>query len=221
MRAIGPNSEPTSLPGPQLRWSDGLLDDQARIVAVRHGETQWSALRRHTGRTDIPLEPAGEAEAVQVGKRLAGHQFSLVISSPLRRARRTCELAGFGASARVCDDLAEWDYGDMEGKTTDEIRADRPGWDIWTDGVLGGESLEEVANRADRVVALVRGRGGDVLAFAHAHILRVIAARWLDLDPGFGRGLLLAPATISILGWERENSAIVRWNDGAGDPFSS
>ena len=206
---------PTSLPGPRRRWSDGLLDPKVQLVGVRHGETQWSASRRHTGRTDIPLEPQGEAQAVEVGRRLGGHRFSLVICSPLRRAIRTCELAGFGESAKLCDDLVEWDYGEMEGRTTAEIRAGLPGWDIWKDGVAGGESLAEVRERADRVISLVRSQQGDVLAFAHAHILRVIAARWLDLDPAFGHGLVLGPATISILGWERETPAIVCWNDSS------
>jgi broad specificity phosphatase PhoE len=207
---------PTSLPGPGRRWSDGHLADQVQLVAVRHGETRWSAERRHTGRTDVPLEPQGEVQAEKVGQRLAGHPFSLVISSPLLRARRTCELAGFGESVRLCDDLAEWDYGAMEGMTTNRIRVDRPGWDIWTDGVVGGESLAEVSARADRVISLVRAQDGDVLAFGHAHVLRVIAARWVDLDARCGKGLVLGPGTISILGWERENPAIVCWNDVAG-----
>ena len=191
-----------------------------RIFVVRHGETEWSLTRRHTGRTDIPLEPEGESQAIAVGKRLAGHPYSLVLTSPLERARRTCQLAGFGDVAVVCDELAEWDYGEMEGRTTDQIRKDSPGWVIWTDGVVGGESLEQVRRRADDVVAMVRAQPGDVLAFAHAHILRVIAARWVGLEPDYGASLVLGPATISVLGWEREVPVVVRWNDGAGDPLT-
>jgi broad specificity phosphatase PhoE len=192
----------------------------ARLVAVRHGQTEWSATRRHTGRTNIPLEPEGELQAIAVGKRLAGHEFSLVLTSPLERARRTCELAGFGDVAVVSDELAEWDYGEMEGRTTEQIRLGSPGWVIWTDGVIGGESLDQVCRRADAVVSMVRAQPGDVLAFAHAHILRVIAARWLGLEPGCGRNLVLGPATISVLGWEREVPAVLRWNDGSGDPLT-
>jgi broad specificity phosphatase PhoE len=193
---------------------------RSRLVAVRHGETEWSSSRRHTGRTDIPLESAGENQAIGVGRRLVGHAFSLVLTSPLARARRTCELAGFGEVAEVCDDLAEWDYGEMEGRTTEEIRLERPGWVIWEDGVIRGESLESVRQRADRIVAMVRGQSGDVLAFAHAHILRVIAARWVGLEPVCGKGLVLGPAAISLLGWEREIPVVVRWNDSGGDPLA-
>jgi probable phosphoglycerate mutase len=197
-----------------------VAEQKSRFVCVRHGETEWSATRRHTGRSDIPLEPEGEKQAVQVGRRLTDHEFSLVLTSPLERARRTCELAGFGDVATEDDDLAEWDYGEMEGRTTEQIRTASPDWSIWTDGVSGGESLEHVSERADRVVSNVRRQEGDVLAFAHAHILRVIAARWLGLEPDYGRSLVLGPATISILGWEREIPVVVRWNDGTGDPLS-
>lgn len=196
-----------------------MAEQESRLVCVRHGETEWSSTRRHTGRSDIPLRPEGEEQAVEVGRRLEGHEFSLVLVSPLERARRTCELAGFGAVAVESDDLAEWDYGEMEGRTTEQIRTDLPGWSIWADGVSGGESLEHVSRRADRIVSTVREQPGDVLAFAHAHVLRVIAARWLGLEPDYGRSLVLGPASISILGWEREIPVVVRWNDGSGDPL--
>jgi len=188
-----------------------------RLIAVRHGATAWSQSRRHTGRTDIPLEPEGKEQSVEIGRRLAGHDFQLVLTSPLERARMTCELAGFGSVAIVNDDLVEWDYGEMEGKTTQEIREQRPGWDIWTDGVIGGETLEEVSARADRVIADVRSQPGDVLVFAHAHILRVIGARWVGLEPEAGRLLTLSPATLSILTWEREAPVVGCWNDGGAD----
>jgi len=225
-------AEPLSLPVLRRGCSDARMgvavspesdrdpEQSNRLVAVRHGTTAWSLTRRHTGRTDIPLEPEGETQAIAVGRRLAGHHFALVLMSPLERARVTCELAGFGESARICDDLAEWDYGAMEGLTTTEIRLARPGWDLWTDGVEGGESLHEVTLRADRVIHTVRAQQGDVLVFAHAHILRVMAARWVGLDPGAGRLFSLAPATLSVLDWERETPVIARWNDAIGDPLS-
>jgi probable phosphoglycerate mutase len=189
------------------------------LVAVRHGATAWSQSLRHTGRTDIELEPVGREQAREVGRRLAGHRFALVLTSPLTRARETSALAGF-ADAEVCDDLAEWNYGAYEGMTTAEIRADAPDWSLWRDGVPGGETLEEVGRRADRVVALVRQTAGDVLVFAHAHILRVIAARWIARPPGDGARLVLNPATISVLGWERETPVVERWNVTTGDPLA-
>jgi probable phosphoglycerate mutase len=171
---------------------------------------------RHTGRTDIGLEPEGRDQAWEVGLRLAGHPFARVLTSPLARARVTAELAGF-AHAEVCDDLREWDYGAYEGRTTADIRSEAPGWSLWRDGVPAGESVEDVARRADRVVALVRHTAGDVLVFAHAHILRVIAARWIARPAGEGARLVLDPATISVLGWERETPVVERWNVTTGD----
>jgi broad specificity phosphatase PhoE len=197
-------------------WPNGM---GPRLIAVRHGTTAWSRSRRHTGRTDIPLEPEGLEQAMEVGLRLAGHQFQMVLTSPLERARMTCDLAGCGKVARVCDDLAEWDYGDMEGRTTQEIRTERPGWDIWTDGVVGGETLEQVTDRADRVISDVRSQAGDVLVFAHAHILRIIAARWIGLEARAGKLFTLSPATLSVLTWERETAVLGCWNDGASDPI--
>ncbi len=189
----------------------------ARLVVVRHGATEWSRAGRHTGRTDLPLLEDGRSEARALGRRLAGHDFALVLCSPMRRARETAEIAGFGPRAQECADLCEWDYGAYEGMTTDDIRAERPGWSLWSDGVPGGETTQEVGARADRVIALARDRSGDVLAFAHAHVLRVVAARWVGLAPGAGAVFTLAPATISVLGWERDTAVVSRWNDAAGD----
>ena len=187
-----------------------------RLVVVRHGATTWSTAGRHTGRTDVPLDAEGEAQARHLGERLKGLAFARILCSPLGRARRTCELAGFGDRAQITDDLAEWDYGDYEGLTTDQIRRDRPGWTLWDDGVEGGERIDQVAARADRVVALVRQGQGDALAFAHGHLLRVLAARWLTLAPQWGRALLLAPAGLGVLSWEREVPALGRWDDDGG-----
>lgn len=194
---------------------------RARLVAVRHGSTAWSATRRHTGRSDILLDEEGREQALAVGRRLTGHEFPVVLTSPLLRARETCELAGFAAGAVVCEDLVEWDYGTIEGLTTAQVRESTgdPGWDIWVNGADGGETLEQVCERADRVVALVRSEPRDVLVFAHAHILRVVAVRWLGLDPGHGRYLSLSPAAVSLLDWERETPVIGRWNDDGGDPL--
>ncbi|HUO47742.1 MAG TPA: histidine phosphatase family protein [Acidimicrobiales bacterium] len=190
----------------------------ARLVVVRHGATAWSTAGRHTGTTDLPLEPEGRAQAEALALRLAGHAYAEVLTSPLRRAADTCALAGFGTRAVVEEGLREWDYGDYEGRTTDEVRAGRPGWTIWRDGVPGGETLQEVAARADEVIARVRASGGDTLAFAHAHILRVLAARWLGLEASAGAHLVLGPAAPCVLGWERETPALVRWNDTGSGP---
>jgi len=194
-------------------------DDPARLVVIRHGATEWSRSGRHTGRTDLPLLEAGRREAEELGRRLAGHRFGLVLVSPMRRARQTCAIAGFGPRAEECPDLCEWDYGDYEGRTTDDIRAERPEWSLWRDGVPGGETAQDVGARADHVIARVRDRTSDVLAFAHAHVLRVMAARWVGLPATSGALLTLAPATISVLGWERDTAVVSRWNDAAGDPL--
>jgi broad specificity phosphatase PhoE len=190
-------------------------DPRPRLWLVRHGETEWSRLGRHTGRTEVPLTAAGEAQARALGDVLAGHPFSEVLSSPRRRAMDTCRLAGFGERCAVDDDLREWDYGVDEGRTTPEIRGDRPGWSIWRDGPLDGETIEHVAHRADQLIARVRAARGDVLCVAHGHLLRIVAARWLDLPPEDGRLFLLEPATVSILGWERDTAVIERWNSAA------
>ncbi|MGH9017079.1 MAG: histidine phosphatase family protein [Acidimicrobiales bacterium] len=187
---------------------------RGRLVAVRHGSTAWSEALRHTGRSDLPLEPEGEHQARMLGRRLAGHRFALVLTSPLARARDTGALAGF-PGAEVDDDLREWDYGAYEGLTTADIRIEHPDWSLWRDGVPEGETLVEVADRADRVVERVRAAVGDVLVFAHAHVLRVVAARWLELPAGAGAHWILGPASLSVLGWERETPVIGCWNDTA------
>lgn len=190
-----------------------------RLVLVRHGTTAWSRTGRHTGRTDVPLEDQGRAEALDVGKLISGHEFTRVLTSPLARARETCELAGFGESAEKCDDLREWDYGAYEGLTTAQIREARPGWSLWKDAVVDGECFTELEQRADRIVALVRATRGDTLAFSHGHILRVICARWLGLPPQDGALFMFDVASIGVLGWQHETPAIVRWNEKLGDPL--
>ena len=184
----------------------------AEVVLVRHGETEWSKAGRHTGRTDVPLTAEGRRQAERVGSQLAGRSFSLVLTSPLSRARETCQLAGFGDRAERCDDLLEWDYGNYEGVTTDEIRRSRPGWSVFNGGAPGGETAEQVGQRVDRVIARIRSGPGDVALFAHAHVLRVLAARWLGLEAAGGRFFALATASVSVLGQERETPVILRWN---------
>jgi broad specificity phosphatase PhoE len=183
-----------------------------RCFLVRHGETEWSLARRHTGRTDLPLLPEGAVQAESLEDRLGGHEFALVLTSPLLRARETSRLAGWGDRAEVDPDLAEWDYGDYEGMTTAEILAEDPDWDLFAHGATGGETPLDVGRRADRVIARIRATDGDVLCFAHGHLLRVLGARWLGLTPSEGRSFTLDPASISILGWERSHPVVMRWN---------
>jgi broad specificity phosphatase PhoE len=178
---------------------------------VRHGQTEWSRDGRHTSVTDLPLLPEGEEVARGLPAKLAGVGFVQVLTSPRQRARRTAELAGF-ADAEVDEDLVEWAYGDYEGITTPEIREHAPGWTIWTDPVPGGESAAEVAARLDRVVARARSVDGPTLVFAHGHSLRVLAARWLGLEPTEGRLFRLDTATVSVLGEERDHPVVLRWN---------
>jgi probable phosphoglycerate mutase len=182
------------------------------VVVVRHGPTEWSAEGRHTGRTDVPLSDDGRREALRLAPALADRAFALVLTSPLQRARATCELAGFGAVAEVDEDLREWDYGEYEGRSTAAIRVERPGWSLWTDGVPGGEDITAVGRRADRVIARLRAANGDALVFAHGHVLRVLAARWVGLPPTDGMRLALEPARLSTLGYEREVAVISEWN---------
>lgn len=184
-----------------------------QVWLVRHGETEWSGLGRHTGRTDVPMTERGRGEADLLSARLRSQRFARVLTSPLRRAAETCRLAGFGDVAEVRDDLMEWDYGAYEGLTTLEIRAERPGWSLWTEGAPAGESAAQVGLRADRVVTELRGIDGDVVVFAHGHILRVLAARWIGLPPSEGRLLVFGTTAISILGYEREVPAIISWNE--------
>ncbi len=182
------------------------------IWLIRHGETAWSLSGAHTGLTDLPLTPAGEARAAQIKGRLEGNRFSLVLTSPLQRARRTCELAGFGSVAQIEPNLLEWNYGDYEGRTTDEVRKQRPGWSLFRDGVPGGETIEAVGKRAQAVIDRALEADGDVALFAHGHILRILASVWLGIEPAGARHLSLFPAAISTLGYERETRTIVRWN---------
>jgi probable phosphoglycerate mutase len=181
------------------------------VWLVRHGETEWSRAGRHTSTTDLPLTPDGEAGARALAPRLAETEFSLVLTSPRTRARRTATLAGF-PDAEVVDDLAEWAYGDYEGRTTAEIREQVPGWTVWTHPTPGGETAAEVTARLDRVIARVRDAGGPVLLFAHGHSLRALTARWIEQPVGEGRFFRLDTSTISVLGYERDNPVLLRWN---------
>jgi broad specificity phosphatase PhoE len=185
------------------------------IYLARHGETAWSLTGQHTGLTDLPLTENGECNARNLGKRLRGLTFSKVFTSPLHRAMRTCELAGFKAVAEVDPNLVEWNYGDYEGRRTTEIRANRPDWQLFRDGCPGGESPAQVGARADQVVKDVRAVEGDVLIFSSGHFLRVLAARWLGLESAAGRFFTLDTASLSELGYERNLSApVIRlWND--------
>jgi probable phosphoglycerate mutase len=182
-------------------------------VVVRHGQTDWSENGRHTGRTDLALGERGREQALALAGPLGAMAFALVLTSPLSRAADTSALAGFRDRAEPTEDLLEWDYGDYEGRTTYEIREERPGWTLWADGVPGGESAAEVGRRADRVIERARAAGGDTLCFAHGHILRVLAARWIGLPPMGGRMLALDACAIGVLGWEREVPVIERWNE--------
>jgi len=186
-----------------------------RVVLVRHGETAWSTSGQHTGLTNVPLTNNGRRQATLAGSRLRGRPFAMVLSSPLARAWDTCVLAGLGDQAQPCLDLIEWDYGEYEGRTTVDIRTERPGWVLWADGVPGGELADDVGRRVDRVLDTIRAVDGDVVLFAHGHVLRVLAARWLGLPPSGGAMLALSPATLSGLGWERETPVLLRWNDAA------
>ena len=183
------------------------------IVLVRHGPTEWSVSGRHTGKTDLPLTEDGRAAAASLRERLAGYEFTTVLTSPLLRARETAELAGLGDRAEPEADLREYDYGDYEGLTTDQIREDRPGWYLWRDGVPDGETPEQVGDRADRAIARALEAGGDVALFAHGHVLRVLAARWIELPAEYGGHLALSTASLSELGYERERRAVWLWND--------
>jgi probable phosphoglycerate mutase len=174
------------------------------VYLVRHGETAWSLSRQHTGRTDIPLTARGEDDARALQGRLQGVPFEQVITSPLIRARRTAELAGLADRLQIEPDLMEWDYGEYEGRRTSEIRRDRPRWNLFEDGCPGGESVEQVAGRADRVIARLRSARGDTLVFAHRDILRVIAVRWVSLPAIEGRRLYLETASTSILGYDHD-----------------
>jgi probable phosphoglycerate mutase len=188
------------------------MSEGHRVWLVRHGETEWSKSGQHTGRTDIPLTATGEQQGKALGRNLAGRQFALVLTSPLARARETCRLAGFDAAAQVSDDLLEWNYGIYEGRTTAAVRADQPGWSIWTTPIPQGETVEQVGERARRVIERADAVAGDVALFAHAHFLRILAACWIGLPPIHGRNLTLDTASLSVLGYERETRVIQVWN---------
>jgi broad specificity phosphatase PhoE len=183
-----------------------------QVWLIRHGPTEWSDTGRHTGTTDIPLTEEGESAARALAPLLEGHGFAHVFVSPLGRARRTAELAGLGDRMEVIEDLREWDYGDYEGLTTEEIRAKQPGWSVWEMGAPGGEDAAAVGRRADRVVSIVHAVDRDVVLVGHGHMLRVLAARWLGQAARFGKHLSLSPATVSVLGSEHEWPAVVTWN---------
>lgn len=191
-----------------------MSEIERQIWLARHGETEWSREGRHTGLTEIPLTDLGRSQAEALGTRLAGHRFSLILTSPRSRATETTRLAGFADVAIVDPDLAEWDYGALEGRRTAEIAGEFPGWTIWTGPWPGGETVDQVSSRADRVLArcLAPEVTGDALLFGHGHLLRVLAARWLGLPGGSGSLLGLSTATVSVLGWEHERPIIETWN---------
>jgi probable phosphoglycerate mutase len=191
-----------------------MAERPPEVVLVRHGETEWTLSGQHTGRTDIPLTERGREQARALAAELERWRFALVLTSPLARAKETCRLAGLGEQAQEREELMEWDYGDYEGRTTPEIRREHPGWTLWQDGVPNGETAAEVGARVDRVIAELRPVARDAAVFAHGHVLRVLAARWLGLEPDAGRLFALDPATISILGYERETPVLRLWNRG-------
>jgi probable phosphoglycerate mutase len=200
-----------------------MLSALPQLYLVRHGDTAWTESQQHTGRTDIPLNERGEEHARQLGERLRQFTFARVFTSPLQRAFKTCQLAGFGSVAQVDPDLVEWDYGRYEGRRTSDILKERPGWELFRDGCEGGESPQDVAARADRFITQVQGIAGDVLAFSSGHILRMIAARWLGLPPGAGRFFYCSPASVGVLGFEhnsRDQPVIRLWNEVSQTPRS-
>jgi broad specificity phosphatase PhoE len=190
------------------------------VYLARHGETAWTLSHQHTGRTDLPLTPQGEAEATRLGQRLRGLTFAAVLTSPLRRAVRTCVLAGFGAAAEIEADLVEWNYGAYEGRTSAEIHVERPDWQLFRDGAPEGESPEQIGARADAVIRRVRAIDGDTLLFSSGHFLRVFAARWLGREPGAGKDFFLGTASLSALGYEHDHSdPVIRlWNETPHEP---
>jgi broad specificity phosphatase PhoE len=186
------------------------------VWLVRHGETEWTKLGRHTGRTDVPLTDVGRAQARALAPALSRHAFALVMTSPLERAAETATLAGF-PGARTDPDLREWDYGALEGRLTTDIRDEYPDWSIWDGPWPNGETIDHIAARCDRLIAQLRTIEGDALLFAHGHVLRALAARWIGMAPTAGRSLALETATVSRLGWERETPVIELWNEGRSD----
>ena len=197
-----------------------MSDPLPLTYLARHGETAWTISRQHTGLTDLPLTAHGEAEALQLGERLQGVKFSAVLTSPLQRAVRTCELAGVGSMAKIEPDLMEWNYGAYEGRTTAEIHAERPDWELFRDGCPAGESPEQIGARADRAIRRVRGIEGNTLLFSSSHFLRVFAARWLGLEPAAGRYFVLGTASLSVVGYEHDRSEpVIRvWDELPREP---
>ena len=193
-----------------------MTQAERQLWLVRHGETEWSRDGRHTGLTDIPLTDAGRAQATALGERFQGHRFALVLTSPRSRATETASLAGF-ADALADPDLAEWDYGALEGRRSAEIEGDYPGWTIWSGPWPGGETIDQVSARADRILVrcLAPWVGGDTLVFGHGHMLRVLAARWLGLAGSLGGIFGLSTASVSVLGWEHDHPIIEAWNETA------
>lgn len=189
-----------------------MSNPEQKVYLLRHGETEWSLNGRHTGVTDIPLTENGRKLARQLQPILARGKFVMVLTSPLQRARETCELAGLGTLASVDRDLMEWNYGEYEGLTTEQIRQTRPDWSVFRDGCPGGESPLQVSVRADRIVSRVRAMDGNVALFSHGHILRVLAARWINLSASYGENFLLDTATLNVLGYYRESPAFKIWN---------
>jgi len=183
-----------------------------QLWLIRHGETEWSLSGAHTSRTDIPLTERGKQRAAKIHDYLAQRKFSLVLTSPLQRARETCRIAGYADMAHIEENLREWDYGIFEGRTTADIRKDQPDWSIWDSPVPEGEPVEHVAARAQKVIDRALQAGGDVALFAHAHILRILAATWLGLEPRGGRLFALGTGSVSTLGYERETRVISTWN---------
>jgi broad specificity phosphatase PhoE len=189
---------------------------EQKVYVVRHGETEWSLSGQHTGVTDIPLTDNGRAVARRLRPVLAEQSFQLVLTSPLRRARETCELAGLGSRAAVEPDLHEWNYGEYEGLTSEQIHDQQPGWMIFRDGCPGGETPKDIGARVDRVIARVRNASGDVALFAHGHVFRVLVARWIGLPPAAGQHFLLDTATLNVLGYYRDSPAVKLWNAPLG-----
>jgi broad specificity phosphatase PhoE len=186
--------------------------ENMQLWLIRHGETEWSLSGAHTSRTDIPLTERGKERAAKIRDYLAQRKFSLVLTSPLHRARETCRIAGYADAAQIEENLREWDYGIFEGRTTADIRKDQPDWSIWDSPVPEGEPVEHVAARAQKVIDRALQAGGDVALFAHAHILRILAATWLGLEPRGGRLFALGTGSVSTLGYERETRVISTWN---------
>jgi probable phosphoglycerate mutase len=188
------------------------VNSDQRVYVIRHGETQWSLSGQHTGRTDIPLTENGQRQARALQPVLAAPRFAIVLTSPLQRARETCDLAGLGRRATIDEDLLEWNYGEYEGLSLQQIRVAKPGWLLFVDGCPGGESPQDVLVRVDRVIERVRSVDGDVALFSHGHLLRVFAARWIGLPAQSGAHFLLDPATISTMGYYQKIPAILQWN---------